>query len=134
MCADPAEITAQLQPVDEMSTAVSKVDDTTVLHVAGNVDLLTAPVLREAVRDVLDSRPAALVIDLTSVQFLASAGMQVLVTTSYETGRDIPFAVVAGARASARPIRLTALDTVLPVYSARTEAVAACQSRLAARQ
>lgn len=134
MCADPAEITTQLQPVDDMSTTISKVDDTTVLHVAGNVDLLTAPTLREAVREVLDSQPDALVIDLSGVEFLASAGMQVLVTTSHETGKDIPFAVVAGARATARPIRLTALDTVLSVYATRTEAVAACQSRLAARQ
>jgi anti-sigma B factor antagonist len=133
MCTDPADIAAPSQPVDDMSTAVTTIDDTAVLAVAGNVDLLTAPALREAVRHVLDTRPAALIIDLTHVQFLASAGMQVLVATSHATGNDTPFAVVADGRATARPIRLTALDTMLSVYSTRTEAVLACKARLAAR-
>lgn len=50
-----------------------------VLSVSGVVDMLTAPQLEEAITTSLGKTPAALVVDLTDVEFLASAGMGVLV-------------------------------------------------------
>ena len=88
-----------------------------VLTVSGEVDMLTAPNLAEAVHTALAARPAALIVDLSKVEFLASAGMTVLVTAQAEVVPPTRFAVVADGPATSRPIKLMGIDTVFPLYS-----------------
>jgi anti-anti-sigma factor len=94
-----------------------QVDDAVVLTVSGEVDMLSAPQLAEAIRTALSEGPPALVIDLTKVDFLASAGMTVLVTAQAEVAPPTRFAVVANGSATSRPIKLMGLDNVLALYS-----------------
>ncbi|MCV7445635.1 STAS domain-containing protein [Mycobacterium paraense] len=105
--------------VDPTTFDVGKhqVDDAVVLTVSGEVDMLSAPQLAEAIRAALAAGPAALVIDLTKVDFLASAGMTVLVTAQAEVTPPTRFAVVANGSATSRPIKLMGLDNVLALYS-----------------
>ncbi|OBF54789.1 anti-anti-sigma factor [Mycobacterium sp. 852002-50816_SCH5313054-b] len=105
--------------VDPTTFDVGKhqVDDAVVLTVSGEVDMLSAPRLAEAVRTALAAEPPALVIDLTKVDFLASAGMTVLVTAQAEVAPPTRFAVVANGPATSRPIKLMGLDNVLALYS-----------------
>lgn len=94
-----------------------QVDDAVVLTVSGEVDMLSAPQLAEAIHTALADAPAALVIDLSKVDFLASAGMTVLVTAQAEVTAPTRFAVVANGPATSRPIKLMGLDNVLALYS-----------------
>jgi anti-sigma B factor antagonist len=94
-----------------------QVDQAVVLTVSGEVDILSAPPLAEAIHTALAARPAALIVDLSKVDFLASAGMTVLVTAQDEVEPPTRFAVVADGAATSRPIQLTRLDSVLPLYS-----------------
>lgn len=94
-----------------------QVDDALVLSVSGEVDMLSAPRLAEAIRAALAAGPPALVIDLSKVDFLASAGMTVLVTAQAEVAPPTRFAVVANGPATSRPIKLMGLDNVLALYS-----------------
>jgi anti-sigma B factor antagonist len=55
-----------------------------VLHVEGEVDLLTAPTLEEGINQQLTHSPPDLIIDLTEVSFLACAGIHVL-NRAYQT-------------------------------------------------
>jgi anti-anti-sigma factor len=105
--------------VDPTTFDVGKhqVDDAVVLTVSGEVDMLSAPQLAEAIRTALAAGPPALVIDLTKVDFLASAGMTVLVTAQAEVTPPTRFAVVANGPATSRPIKLMGLDNVLALYS-----------------
>jgi anti-anti-sigma factor len=105
--------------VDPTGFQVGKheVDQAVVLTVSGEVDMLSAPPLAEAIRAALAARPAALIVDLSRVDFLASAGMTVLVTAQDEVEPPTRFAVVADGAATSRPIRITRLDTVFPLYS-----------------
>ncbi|ORV81530.1 anti-anti-sigma factor [Mycobacterium interjectum] len=105
--------------VDPTTFDVGKhqVDDAVVLTVSGEVDMLSAPQLAEAVRNALAETPPALIIDLTKVDFLASAGMTVLVTAQAEVAPPTRFAVVANGPATSRPIKLMGLDNVLALYS-----------------
>jgi anti-anti-sigma factor len=105
--------------VDPTTFDVEKhqVDDAVVLTVSGEVDMLSAPQLAEAIRTALAATPPALVIDLTKVDFLASAGMTVLVTAQAEVTPPTRFAVVANGPATSRPIKLMGLDNVLALYS-----------------
>ncbi len=54
-------------------------DDVTVISVAGELDLATAPQLHAYLVDSTASRPAHLVLDLGRVTFLASRGISLLV-------------------------------------------------------
>ncbi|WP_338079677.1 STAS domain-containing protein [Antrihabitans stalactiti] len=116
------------QPDNTVETSLMMVDGVTVLAVAGSLDLLTMAEFQDAVDSALDTEPVALIIDLTEVEFLASAGMSVLISAS-RGAAHIPFAVVADGPATSRPIRLTALDTVFSLTATREEAVRNCTPR-----
>lgn len=51
----------------------------TVVAVTGEIDVYTAPLLREALVGLADSGPRCVVVDLTAVEFLDSTGLGVLV-------------------------------------------------------
>lgn len=94
-----------------------------VLHVAGEIDLVTAPRLEESVTRELAHRPKILVIDLTDVAFLASAGMSVLVAAHNQAGEHTDLRVVASGSATFRPLELTGLVQALQVYQSLHEAL-----------
>jgi anti-sigma B factor antagonist len=95
-----------------------------VVAVAGEVDLLTAPELEQALLTTLDKRPPVLVIDLTEVGFLASAGLGVLVKVySAVDQQRTKLRVVASSREARRPLQVTGLLEILAVYATREEAL-----------
>ena len=102
------------------------VDGVVVLSVHDVVDAATASQLRSAIDEVIDDGPAGLVIDLSAVTFLASAGMTALMKAKERAG-DIGFAVVANSPATSRPLKVLGLDSELTVCATVDEAV----SRLA---
>ena len=55
--------------------------DALVLHVAGDLDVLTAPTLMTHLDVALSGGTALLIVDLLDVTFLSSAGISVLVET-----------------------------------------------------
>lgn len=80
--------------------------------------MLTAPQLRDAVESALGKSPSALVVDLTHVEFLGSAGMQVLMETHNQTnGTDTRFAVVAEGAATSRPLKITGIAELIDLFS-----------------
>lgn len=91
------------------------VDRVAVLVVAGEVDTLTAPELRAAIQVVLAGSPAGVIIDLSGVDFLASAGLSVLLAT-HEEVPNFRFGVVADGVAVRRPITVLGLDRVISLY------------------
>ena len=96
-----------------------------MLTVGGEIDVATVVTLQSAISEALADRPTALVVDLTGVDFLASAGLQVLVATHESIGESAGFAVVADGPATSRPIQLTGLDQILSLHPTLAEAVAA---------
>lgn len=122
------EFTAQhlTQPADGsgVSVHVDWVDTAVVLTVTGEVDILSAPQLQEAAELALGNRPGKLVIDLTGVTFLASAGLAVLAACRQLSGQQTQFRVVAHGPATSRPIELTGLGADLQVFPTLDEALA----------
>ena len=102
-----------------------QVDQAVVLTVSGEVDMLSSPKLAEAIQTALAAKPAALIVDLSKVDFLASAGMTVLVTAQAEIEPPARFAVVANGAATSRPIKLMGIDSVLSLYSSLDGALSA---------
>ena len=92
------------------------VNDVVVVAVGGEVDALTAPALTSAIGEALaGSSPTGVVIDLSQVSFLASAGLSVLITTHDEVTPNARFGVVAHG-AAARSITVLGLDAVITLY------------------
>jgi anti-sigma B factor antagonist len=113
-----------LPGTEPITTSVTHEDGVAVLAVNGEVDLSTVPALEAAIDEALAQQPKALVVDLSGVDFLASAGLQTLVATHERITGGTGFAVVADGPATSRPIQLTGLDQVLSLYTTVAEAMA----------
>jgi anti-sigma B factor antagonist len=84
-------------------------DDIRVIHVVGEIDTLTAPVLRSRLDEHI---PAVrlLVLDLTDVTFLGSAGLAVLVAAKDDADRrQHTLRLVPGTRIVTRALEATGL-------------------------
>lgn len=124
-CSDVTTSSGDAYPLaDTMTTTVSLRDEATVLTVAGEVDLATAPALENAIDSTLGGKPSALVIDLTEVSFLASAGMAALVGAHQRAG-GTRIAIVADGPATSRQLKMTNLDQVFALHPTLDEALAA---------
>lgn len=93
------------------------VNGVVVVAAAGAVDMLTAPQLQELITTVIERKPAGLIIDLTDVDFLASAGMQVLMVTRNLVAGTIRLAVVADGPATSRPLKITGVADYIDLFS-----------------
>jgi anti-sigma B factor antagonist len=96
-----------------------------VVEVAGELDILTAPRLLDALRALLRERSPVLVVDLSAVEFMGSAGLFVLAETHRDAGTHTSLRIVAPGRVTLRPLQVTGLDTVLNLYRSRPDALAA---------
>ncbi len=98
-------------------------DGVAIVAATGAIDMLTAPALADGIRVALGKKPRAVIIDLTDVDFLASAGMQVLIAANEESGPDARLIVVADGPATSRPLKITGITEFIDVYPSRDEAL-----------
>ena len=109
---------------DDFSTHESEVEGLAVIAVSGSVDMLTAPGLTEAIDSALAKKPKGLIVDLSKVEFLGSAGISVLMKTRDNLGESIPFCVVADGPATHRPLTLLGINELMSVCRRLDDAVA----------
>ncbi|MCE0763818.1 STAS domain-containing protein [Pseudonocardia kujensis] len=107
------------------SVGLDEVPEGVVLAVSGALDLALAPRLQRTVERAARLRPALLVIDLTGVTFLASAGMAELVRANRQLRGEVPVRVVATGRLVLRPLELTRLTDELAIHPTLADALAA---------
>jgi anti-sigma B factor antagonist len=110
-----------------MALSRSVVRDCLVVHVRGEVEAMTAPRMAVAVKgamgEVVDQ---PVVVDLTGVTFLDSAGLEALVDVT-EHGEDrgeILRIVVDHTRPVVRPLQITGLEHRMALYESIDEATA----------
>jgi anti-sigma B factor antagonist len=95
-----------------------------VLTVSGALDTITAPSLATHLDVVLTSGPAVLIVDLAGVDFLSSAGINLLVETHHLTARTATMLrVAADGPATSRPMRTIGIDQIVDLYPTVTEAI-----------
>ncbi|BBY30373.1 STAS domain-containing protein [Mycolicibacterium sediminis] len=94
-----------------------------VIAVSGDLDMVTAPRLNVAIDAAIRKDPQALVVDLSAVDFLASAGMGVLIAASQRLANSTGFGVVAHGPATSRPLMLLGIDSLLDVFDTLDEAL-----------
>jgi anti-sigma B factor antagonist len=99
-----------------------------IVATSGVVDMITAPRLENAIKAALAKSPEGLVVDLTDVEFLASAGMGVLVAAHDEAGDGVGIHIVAEGPATSRPLKLVGIADIVPLHATLDEALAVFSS------
>lgn len=95
-----------------------------VLSVTGDVDLFTAPHLRQAITEMLEEGAKLITVDLSRVGFLDSTGLGVLVGSLKRVREEGGELVLVGPQAPvARVLSVTGLDKVFSVYTDVAEAL-----------
>jgi anti-sigma B factor antagonist len=99
-----------------------RVGSVAVLAVTGDVDMLTAVHLTAAIETALATAPTAVIVDLSKVEFLASAGMSALVA-AHADAAPTRLVVVADGPATSRPMKVVGLDNLLEIFATVDEAL-----------
>jgi len=112
--------------VIDLGLDVSERDGWTILAVSGEVDVATAPRLREVLIDLVNKGQHRIVVDLGGVDFLDSTGLGVLVGALKRVRtHDGELALVCAEPRILKIFEITGLTKVFPMYRSADEAVAA---------
>jgi anti-sigma B factor antagonist len=106
-----------------LNITVERHNATTLVVLRGDLDLATAPDLRECLVEVIDEG-ARIVIDLEAVDFLDSAGLGILVgglKRARTAGGELE--LVCSSREVLRPLEITGLDRLFTIHSGRDVAL-----------
>lgn len=103
-------------PVD-LSVSTSDHAALTVVHVGGEIDVYTAPLLREALDKQVAAGRADIVVDLEDVTFMDSTGLGVLVgRLKLVRGRNGSLRIVSSKDRILKVFKITGLDKVFHIY------------------
>lgn len=110
----------------ELSLSARTVADHTVLEVGGEVDVYTAPRLRERLVEMVDEGARDVIVDLGRVEFLDSTGLGVLVGALKRLrAAGGSLALVCSHERLLKIFRITGLDRVFALYDTVEAAAAA---------
>ena len=102
-------------PSGGLSYQVTQSDDKAVLRLNGEVDLATGEDFETQLRTALRSAGRSLVVDMSKVTFLGSAGLATLIAVNQDAGRQgIELTLICGP-ATRRTIEIVGLSEQLNV-------------------
>jgi anti-anti-sigma factor len=108
-----------------MKTDIKHEENITTVAVSGSVDALTAPDLARAIVDEIAEGHVYLVIDLTNVDFMSSAGLQTLLSAVKETrshGGDLR-AITTGPEID-KVLKISGFQNIARVFTSEADALA----------
>lgn len=109
----------------DVSVTSRQSGDRTVIEVKGEIDVYTAPALREEISSLVDAEHTTIVVDLTQVSFMDSTGLGVLVGALKKVrtlGGDL--SLVINEEKILKVFRITALTQVFSIHPTLEEALA----------
>jgi anti-sigma B factor antagonist len=110
----------------ELSLSTRTQGEHTVLGVGGEIDVYTAPQLRERLIELVEGGQQHIVVDMEQVEFLDSTGLGVLVGGLKRVrAQDGSLRLVCGQERILKIFRITGLEKVFGIYPSVDEAVAA---------
>lgn len=112
-----------------MDIVIEQTDDYTLCRPSGELDAYTVGEFREALGEVADAK--ALLIDLSDVPFMDSAGLGALIggiRRTREGGGEV--AVACSRQSLTRLLHTTGFDRIVPVAESVDEAAAALEEAI----
>src|SRR5262245_65557989 len=109
----------------ELSLATRSVSDHVILEIGGEIDVYTAPRLRERLIELVNAGQKHVVVDLGRVEFLDSTGLGVLVGAHRRLlAREGSLNLVCPHERLLKVFRITGLDGVFDIHASVEEATA----------
>ena len=100
----------------ELKVTTRSQGDHTVISVAGEIDLYTAPKLQSELTAALAASPARLIVDMSQVDFCDSTGINVLLAAHRQTRERGGELQLAGPGSATRKVlQVTGLESVFTV-------------------
>jgi anti-sigma B factor antagonist len=116
MIEEPTDFGVQCDVIEEIAVA----------RVSGELDVATAPELRDTLIRIIDNGYVRIVLDMAGVAFIDSTGLGVLTGMLHRLRPHDGALVVAGPSPAVRnALHLTHLDQVLAVHDSLPDAIAA---------
>ncbi|GAA3433327.1 STAS domain-containing protein [Kutzneria kofuensis] len=94
--------------------------DGVVLHLSGQLDISSADVLRATLDHTVADRPNRLVLDMSELDYMSSAGLRCLASAHQQMGEDIQLVVTGARREIIDIIRLAGLDHAITLIGRLT--------------
>jgi anti-sigma B factor antagonist len=113
----------------EISVSRTNAGDVPIVAVNGEVDVYSAPALKEKITDLLQDGANTLIVDLSGVAFLDSTGLGALVearAATSEAGGSLP--LVCSQERILKLFTITGLDGVFTIHASVGDAVAALRA------
>jgi anti-sigma B factor antagonist len=118
---DDAARDVYLDPV----AGIDSVDSATVIHLAGELDLHNANVVRGALLDAVGGKPQRVIVDLGAVRFIDSTALGVLVEARRRLENRRAFLLAAPGLEARRALEVSGLDRHFAVHDTVDQALAA---------
>lgn len=110
----------------DLSLSTRTEGDRTIVSVGGEIDVYTAPKLREQLVDLVNAGQYHLVVDMEDVEFLDSTGLGVLVGGLKRVrAHEGSLRLVCTQERILKIFRITGLTKVFPIHESVADAVAA---------
>jgi anti-sigma B factor antagonist len=110
----------------DLSLTTRTEGDRTIVSVGGEIDVYTAPKLREQLVDLVNAGQYQLVVDMEDVEFLDSTGLGVLVGGLKRVrAHEGSLRLVCTQERILKIFRITGLTKVFPIHDSVADAVAA---------
>jgi anti-sigma B factor antagonist len=110
----------------DLSLSENTVDSQVIVEVRGEVDVHSAPQLRDRLTKVIDGGNKSVVVDLTRLAFIDSTGLGALVAAlNHAKGTDAALRVVCSSERLLKLFRITGLHEVFSIFPTVPLAVAA---------
>lgn len=109
----------------DLTLETREIDDKTLVAVGGEIDVYTAPKLRDTISEIVSGGAYNLVVDLSEVEFLDSTGLGVLVGGLKKVrAHDGSLALVCAEDRLLKIFRITGLAKVFTIHADRAAALA----------
>jgi|BarGraNGADG00312_1021997.scaffolds.fasta_scaffold24022_2 anti-sigma B factor antagonist len=110
---------------DGLDITTEDVDHFSLIVLSGEVDVYSAPKLREAIKDLVDQGRNNIIVDLEKVDFLDSTGLGVLVGGLKRVKQNEgELGIICNQEKILRIFRITGLTKVFPIYASRQDLLA----------
>jgi anti-sigma B factor antagonist len=97
--------------------------DVTILHLNGEIDLRTSPQLRGTFLDLVDRKPARIILDLSGVSYVDSSGVGTIVELKRRAMRHESRIILVGLQERVRSVfEITRLDKFFEIADSIDEA------------
>jgi anti-sigma B factor antagonist len=108
----------------DLEVEATRGEQGSVISLRGEIDVYTAPLLRQKIIDLVEEGTLRLVIDMSEVDFLDSTGLGVLVTGLQRiSGRGGTLGLVITQDKILKIFDITKLNKAFPIYASRDEAL-----------